>query len=299
MSLVRTAAEVRERVSGWRATHQRIAVVPTMGNLHDGHLSLARLAAQHADRVVATIFVNPTQFGVGEDYDAYPRTPYEDRTLLADSGCVDLLFLPDTREIYPHGTESAFSLQVPDIGNELCGASRPGHFNGVASVVLRLLNVVSPDMLVLGRKDYQQFVVLRHMIEDLQLPVQVIAGDTRRHKDGLAISSRNRYLTAPQRAEAHLLHDTLESAAAALREGRRDYSDVESEARVALDAAGFRTDYVEVRVAGDLARPNGRHAPEDLIVLAAAWLGKARLIDNITVSPADGAASVVESVAQG
>lgn len=284
LSLLRTAAEVREHVSAWRVSHQRVALVPTMGNLHDGHLSLARLAREHADRVIMTIFVNPTQFGVGEDFKNYPRTLAEDRQMVDESRSVDALFVPGIGEIYPRGVDSAFRVQVPVLGGELCGVSRPGHFDGVASVVLRLLNIVSPDLLLLGRKDFQQFVILRTMIEDLRLPVQVLSGATRRHADGLAISSRNRYLTDEQRAQAHLLHSTLESVSQALRGGRKDYTAIERDAMIRLDAAGFRTDYVEVRVADDLAKPNGMHGPGDLIVLGAAWLGRARLIDNVAVT---------------
>ncbi len=283
LRLLRTAAEVRESVGEWRSTHQRTALVPTMGNLHDGHLSLARLAAQHADRVIMTIFVNPTQFGVGEDFESYPRTLEEDRNMVAESGAVHALFVPDTSEIYPRGTEGAFRVAVPALGSDLCGMSRPGHFDGVATVVLRLLNIVQPDLLVLGRKDLQQFIIVQTMIEDLRLPVHVLAGETRRHADGLAISSRNRYLTEDQRETAPLLHRTLDVARAALREGNSDYESIERSARSALNAAGFVTDYVEVRRADGLSKPNGHDRPEDLVVLAAAKLGRARLIDNVAV----------------
>ena len=284
VSLLETAAEVRERTGQWRATHQRIALVPTMGNLHAGHLSLARLASTVADRVVMTIFVNPTQFGIGEDFDAYPRTLEDDRALLEGADCVDALFVPGIDEIYPRGPEAAFTVRVPELGSELCGASRPGHFDGVATVVLRLLNIVTPDVLVLGQKDYQQVVIVRAMIEDLQLPVHVVSGPTRRERDGLAISSRNQYLTVAERQQAPLLHTQLEGARDALRGGSRDYATIEGNAAAALDAAGFRTDYVSVRVAGNLTKPNGRHRPDELIVLGAAWLGAARLIDNVAVA---------------
>jgi pantoate--beta-alanine ligase len=270
-------------VARWRAEHSSLALVPTMGNLHDGHLSLARLARGLADRVVLSIFVNPTQFGEGEDFAAYPRTTEEDRARVAASGAVDALFVPEQSEIYPFGTALAVRLALPDLSRELCGASRPGHFDGVASVVCRLLNIVAPDSLVLGEKDYQQLILLEHMVADLRLPVRVVSGPVQREADGLAMSSRNRYLDAAERQRAPVLRAALEHVRDALRQGATDYGRLETEAAEALDGAGFRTDYVEVRRAADLARPNGRDSAEDLIVLAAAWLGRARLIDNLRI----------------
>jgi pantoate--beta-alanine ligase len=283
LEIHRTASHIRETIAGWHATRDTIAIVPTMGNLHAGHLSLAELAADAADRVILTIFVNPTQFGVGEDFAAYPRTLAEDRALIDAAGTVDALFVPEAREIYPQGTESAFRLVVPALGNELCGAFRPGHFDGVASVVLRLLNIVAPDLIVLGRKDYQQLVIIERMIADLRLPIAVLSGETKRERDGLAISSRNHYLTAAERKVAPLLSQILREVGAKLADGENDYGTLERAAMDRLAAGGFKPDYVEVRRAGDLAKPNGSQAPEDLIVLAAAWLGKARLIDNLRV----------------
>ena len=280
----RTASQIRETVAGWRAAHETIALVPTMGNLHAGHLSLAKLAREHASRVVMTIFVNPTQFGVGEDFAAYPRTLEEDRRLIDGAGTVDAVFVPELAEIYPFGPDAGFRLQTPAIGSELCGISRPGHFDGVASVVLRLLNIVAPDVIVLGRKDFQQLIVVERMLADLRLPVAVVSGETQRDSDGLAISSRNHYLTAEERKRAPLLHATLREVRARLAEGERDYAELERAAVSRLAASGFRPDYVEVRIATDLAKPNGRHAPGELIVLAAAWLGRARLIDNLRVA---------------
>jgi pantoate--beta-alanine ligase len=254
-----------------------------MGNLHFGHLSLARLASERADRVVLTIFVNPTQFGVGEDFDSYPRTLAEDRALIDSAGTVDALFVPDAKEIYPNGTDAAFRLEVPPLGRELCGASRPEHFNGVASVVLRLLNIVAPDLIVLGRKDYQQLIIIERMIADLRLPVGVISGETQRDHDGLAISSRNKYLTDDERRQAPLLHSILQQVGEKIANGERDYSALETRALAELEQGGFSPDYVSVRRAGDLAKPNGSRSPDELVVLAAAWLGRARLIDNLTV----------------
>lgn len=279
----RTASHIRELVEGWRAAHQTVALVPTMGNLHQGHLSLVELAAEEADRTVVSIFVNPTQFGPDEDFAAYPRTLNEDRALLADAGLVDALFVPDVAEIYPFGADNAVRIVMPALSHELCGASRPGHFDGVASVVCRLLHIVGPDVLVLGRKDYQQLILIERMIADLRMPVHVVAGATQRHEDGLAISSRNRYLTAEERRHAPVLHATLERVMEAIRIGERDYAALQVGAIKALREAGFEPDYVEVRQAQSLAKPNGQHRASDLVVLGAAWLGKARLIDNISV----------------
>jgi pantoate--beta-alanine ligase len=280
---LRTASQIRQTVAGWRAAGESIALVPTMGNLHAGHMSLAELASRNADRVVLTIFVNPTQFGVGEDFESYPRTLAEDQAIIERAGTVDALFVPEVAEIYPNGTEAAFKLIVPPLGQELCGASRPEHFSGVASVVLRLLNIVSPDLIVFGRKDYQQLVIIERMVADLRLPIGVIAGETQRDQDGLAISSRNQYLTGEQRARAALLHTTLKEVGDKLAQGERDYAALEGSAIARLKENGFKPDYVSVRLAGDLGKPNGSQTPGDLVVLGAAWLGQARLIDNLRV----------------
>ena len=281
--LTRTASHIRELVEGWRATHQTVALVPTMGNLHRGHMSLVELAAESADKIVMSIFVNPTQFGPDEDYVAYPRTLAEDRGLMAETGLVDGLFVPSVEEIYPFGPRNAVSFAMPALSRELCGATRPGHFDGVASVVCRLINIVGPDVIVLGRKDYQQLILVEHMIADLRLRVHVISGETQREPDGLAISSRNRYLTAEERSHAPKLHGTLMRVREALQNGERDFVALRAGAMKALREAGFKPDYVEVRHAADLTKPNGRDQPSELIVLAAAWLGKARLIDNLHV----------------
>lgn len=280
---MRTVTSVREMVGSWRSAHQTVAFVPTMGNLHAGHMSLAQLAADQADRVVMSIFVNPTQFGPGEDFTAYPRTLEDDRARVAEARTVDALFVPDVAEIYPFGVESSVGITLPALSRELCGASRPGHFDGVASVVCRLLNIVAPDLLVLGQKDYQQYILVERMIADLRLPVGLSMGLTHREADGLAMSSRNRYLDSSERAQAPILHQTLQRVRTAVRNGASDYRRLETEAREALAAAGFRPDYVEVRRAADLAKPSGRERPEDLVTLAAAWLGRARLVDNVRI----------------
>lgn len=280
-----TVAGLRRTVDEWRASNQTVALVPTMGNLHRGHLSLARLAFDLADRVVLSIFVNPTQFGAGEDYTAYPRTLDKDTSAARVAGTIDALFVPEVDEIYPFGVEQAVQVKMPSIGRELCGAARPGHFDGVATVVARFLNIVVPDTVVFGLKDYQQLIIIKRMVEDLQIGVRIAAGPIEREPDGLAMSSRNRYLTDRERAIAPELHRTLRLTTDALRDGERDFALLSDSARTRLDEAGFKVDYVEIREARSLGKPNGRDAPEDLIVLGAAWLGKARLIDNLNVSP--------------
>lgn len=279
-----TTKAVRELVGSWRLTHRTVALVPTMGNLHQGHLSLMKIARERTDRVVCSIFVNPTQFGAGEDFASYPRSLADDESMLAEQGLVDLVFAPDEKDIYPFGSEAAVKVSVPQLRGELCAASRPGHFEGVASVVLRLLGIVAPDVMVLGEKDYQQLVLLRRMVRDLQLPIEVVAGSTWRERDGLAMSSRNRYLSTSERRTAPKLHGELKRVREALLDGERDLRAVETQASRALQDAGFDPEYVEVRRAGDLSRPNGLESADDgLIVLAAAWLGKARLIDNLRI----------------
>ena len=280
--VVRTASAVRAAVSAWRAAGERVAFAPTMGNLHAGHMNLAALAAQAARRVVMSIFVNPTQFGPSEDFGAYPRTLAADEALIAAAGNVDLLFVPDVPEIYPYGIEQAVRLELPPLSRELCGASRPGHFDGVATVVCRLLNIVMPDVLFLGQKDYQQFVLLERMAADLRMPAELRMAPTVREADGLALSSRNRYLDASERARAPALYRTLTRVRDELRGGARRFSELAAEARAELERAGFRPDYVEIRRRGDLAPADPEHA-EERIVLGAAWLGRARLIDNLFV----------------
>ena len=281
LSRTESISDVRKHVSQWREARETIALVPTMGNLHEGHLSLIRLASQHACRVICSIFINPTQFRDGEDYISYPRTLQKDKKKLDAQGLVDLLFFPSEQDIYPLGTGTSVEIRVPGLSSELCGATRPGHFSGVASVVCRLLNITMPDTLLLGEKDYQQLLILTRMIEDLKFPVTVVSAPIFRENDGLAMSSRNRYLKAGQRKLAPRLHIELEQIQKALRKGASDYHLLESEAFHSLKKAGFRPEYIEVRRASDLAKPNGKTRQNELVVLAAAWLGKARLIDNV------------------
>lgn len=276
-------SDMRRRSREWRTLGETVVLVPTMGNLHEGHLSLVRLARNVADRIVVSIFVNPTQFGPDEDFGAYPRTLAEDRAKLEAEGLVDALFVPDEADIYPFGLEDSVRFEMPALARELCGARRPGHFDGVAAVVCRLLNIVEPEAVVLGRKDYQQLVLIGRLVADLGLGVQVVSGPTQRHDDGLAMSSRNRYLTAAERERAPALHAALADVRDAVRGGARDFERLESDALARLREAGFGPDYVEVRRAADLGAPAADADAGELIVLAAAWLGAARLIDNLRI----------------
>ena len=248
-----------------------------MGNLHVGHRQLIEVARKLADVVVASIYVNPLQFGPKEDFAAYPRTPAEDRVLAVDAS-VDLLFAPTEREMYPRGREWQTQVEVPRLGEILCGAFRPGHFRGVTTVVARLFNLVTPDVAVFGKKDFQQLLLIRHMVGDLAMPIEIVGIDTVRESDGLAVSSRNRYLTAEERKIAPKLHETLRRLSHAVRQGS-PIAEAEATARAELESAGFRPDYVSVRCPTDLGEP--QNEDKSLIVLVAAWLGRTRLIDNL------------------
>ena len=270
-------AALRARIGEWSRSGLRVGFVPTMGNLHAGHHSLVALARQHADRVVASVFVNPTQFGPNEDFARYPRTPETDAAGLQAAGC-DLLWLPTVETMYPFGPEATVQVRVPGVTGTLEGAHRPGHFDGVATVVARLFNQVQPDIAVFGRKDYQQLAVIRYLARDLAFPVDIIAGETLREADGLAMSSRNQYLSAGERQVAPTIHRTLQNMAAAIRAGH-PRTQVEAQAVADLVAAGFTVDYSVVR-RPDLAEPkDGEPGPR--VALIAARLGRTRLIDNI------------------
>ncbi len=280
MKTVRTIASLRENLRGWRAHEETVALVPTMGNLHAGHLSLVEIARTLADRVVVSIFVNPTQFGPGEDFAAYPRTLDRDRRVLTRAN-VDILFAPPVEEIYPERERAGTVVSVPDLAGILCGQFRPGHFDGVASVVTRLFNLVQPDSAVFGQKDYQQLLVIRRLQADLHLPVRVVAGPTLREPDGLALSSRNQYLDADGRTKAPGLYRALATGAERLRAGDRAFGTLEKQGHADLVSAGFRPDYFAVRNAADLSLPVA--SSRNLVVMAAAHLGRARLIDNVLV----------------
>jgi pantoate--beta-alanine ligase len=278
MQTITRIDDLRALVHEWRLHGESIAFVPTMGNLHAGHASLVGAAHVHGRRVVASVFVNPLQFGPNEDFAAYPRTPEEDAALLGELG-VDVLFLPTVGEMYPLGTAGSTIVDVPDLSGILCGAFRPGHFQGVATVVIKLLNLVQPDVAIFGEKDYQQLTIIRRSVEDLCLPVRIVGAPTVRADDGLALSSRNRYLSAAERAVAPEVYRALDRARRRLESGDTDIADIEREGIAALRAAGFRPDYFEIRMADTLMRPHGRSV--DVVVLTAARLGRARLIDNV------------------
>ena len=281
MDIVASTADLRARVHSWRGQQDRIAFVPTMGNLHAGHLKLVRHARAIAGHVVVSIFVNPMQFGPGEDYETYPRTLEVDTAALRQADA-DLLFVPAVDEIYPGEMENTTRVVVPGLGDILCGAFRPGFFTGVATVVIRLLNLVQPDVAVFGEKDYQQLVLVRRMASELCLPVSIEGVATEREPDGLAMSSRNGYLGPGERATAPMLYRTLAEVKAAVEGGAADYDILERSAMDALTRAGFRPDYVSIRRAFDLGAPAAGDAA--LRVLAAAWLGPARLIDNLEIT---------------
>ena len=255
------------------------ALVPTMGNLHAGHLALIEAAKRRADRVVVSIFVNPTQFAENEDFAGYPLTPEADLALLRRHD-VDLAFIPSVAEIYSPG-QPAVEVTLPALDSIHCGQFRPGHFKGVATVVLKLFNIIRPDIAVFGEKDYQQLLVIRGLVKSLHLPVEVMGHFTVRERDGLALSSRNHYLSGPERASAPGLYQCLRQTAAAIRQGVRDYERLEQEALARLKDAGFRPDYYTICAAGTLKKP----ADNRLAILTAAWLGRARLIDNILLQP--------------
>jgi pantoate--beta-alanine ligase len=271
---------LRAELARWHGA-DRVALVPTMGNLHVGHASLIGHARTLAARVVVSIFVNPLQFDREEDLAAYPRTLKEDCSRLRELD-VDILFLPSVEAMYPRGMESATRVEVPHLSGLLEGEKRPGHFIGVATVVTKLLNMVQPDVAVFGEKDYQQLLIIQQLVTDLNLPVEIVGLPTVREPDGLAMSSRNRRLTAEERAQAPGLFRAVRRVGAFVAEGRRDYEVLEHQAVQDLERLGFRPDYVSVRRASDLGTPGG--ADRDLVVVAAAWLGRTRLIDNIRVT---------------
>lgn len=281
MNTVKTVRELRAAVARARSEGKRIGLVPTMGNLHSGHAALVTKAAQRADFVVATIFVNPMQFGPNEDLATYPRTLAADQERLLEAGC-HLLFTPNVEEMYPHGMADQTTVSVPVISEGLCGASRPGHFDGVSTVVSKLFNMVQPDLAIFGEKDFQQLAVIRALVRDLNMPIQIIGEPTVRAEDGLALSSRNGYLTADERAIAPQLYRVIQGIASAINSGDKDFSSLLDTGKGQLQAAGLRPDYLEVREATSLRPATAQD--DDLVILAAAFLGKTRLIDNLHLS---------------
>lgn len=281
MIQIETTPEVGAAVQGWRRSGQSIAFVPTMGNLHRGHLALVERAKREAQRVIVSIFVNPLQFGPGEDFERYPRTLAQDMAALKAAG-TDGVYTPAVADIYPRDLNSMTYVEVPALSDILCGASRPGHFRGVATVVNKLFNIVQPDVAIFGEKDFQQVMVIRRMVDDLSMPLRIISAPTIREADGLAMSSRNGYLNPEQRGIAPGLYGQLLHCRDRIVAGGRDFPALETEAAAALEKRGFRPDYFSVRRANDLGLPAG--ADTDLVLLCAAYLGSTRLIDNLRVT---------------
>ena len=278
MRTVHTIAELRTQLAEWRKAGERIAFVPTMGNLHAGHIELVNAARQEAQRVVASVFVNPLQFGPKDDFDRYPRTLPDDAAKLEAAGC-DLLFAPSVAEMYPKGMPLTTTVTVDEVSATLEGQFRPGHFAGVATVVNILFNLVQPDAAFFGEKDYQQLAVIRRMVRDLHLPIAIHGVPTVRASDGLALSSRNQYLSADERAKAGVIYATMMQIAFTLQQGSRDFAALETAGVQTLEAHGFKPQYVALR-APDLS---GAHEKEPVVILIAAHLGTTRLIDNLTV----------------
>ncbi|KQB55138.1 pantoate--beta-alanine ligase [Pseudomonas endophytica] len=278
MNTVKTVRELRAAVARARSEGKQIGLVPTMGNLHSGHAALVTTAAQQADFVVASIFVNPLQFGANEDLDTYPRTLAADQETLLQAGC-NLLFAPAVEEMYPHGMTGLTRVTAAQLSNELCGSRRPGHFDGVTTVVSKLFNMVQPDLAIFGQKDYQQLAVIRAMVSDLNIPVQIIGEPTVRADDGLALSSRNGYLTDEQRQVAPALYRHLGQIAKAIKDGERDYPELARQHLASIKAEGFRPDYLEIRHAQTLLPATAED--RDIVILVAAFMGSTRLIDNL------------------
>ena len=281
MRTVHSLKELRSILRAYRQQEKTIALVPTMGNLHEGHISLVRKASEAADIVVTSIFVNPMQFGANEDLDSYPRTLAEDQDKLAPAGNT-LIFAPPVSEIYPEGLANQTKVVVPEVSEGHCGASRPGHFEGVATVVTMLFNMIQPDMAFFGEKDFQQLAVIRKMTRDLMMPIEIIGAPTVREEDGLAKSSRNGYLSEEERAIAPVVYKTLTHAAQQLEAGNGDFAALEQEARDTLTNAGLRPDYFNI--VNSLTLKPASEADKELTLLVAAFLGTTRLIDNLSVT---------------
>ncbi len=281
MRTYETIAQLQGALRDFRQKGLTVAFVPTMGNLHEGHLDLVRRARTRCDIIVVSIFVNPLQFGPNEDLDAYPRTLAADKEKLFREG-THVLYAPGVEEIYPEGMAAHTHVRVPDLSETLCGSSRPGHFDGVTTIVSKLFNIVQPDVAVFGEKDFQQLSIIRKMVSDLRMPVEIVGVATARDEDGLAKSSRNGYLTRAQREVAPVLHQTLLSCREAIACGFDNFLQLESHARMQLLQAGFEPDYFEIRDARSLRTVT--EETEEIAILAAARLGKTRLIDNVRLA---------------
>lgn len=280
MQIAKRISEIRSIVKSWKKQDERIVFVPTMGNLHAGHLEAVKLAHKHGSKVLVSIFVNPLQFGESEDYSRYPRTPEKDIEMLIDAR-TDALFTPITTEIYPAGHQVVTRVEVPGYSDILCGSFRPGHFVGVATVVTKLFNIVSPDSVILGNKDYQQQLVIKRLVTDLNMPIDIIGLTTVRETDGLAMSSRNRYLSPEERKKAPLLFEILGDTLTAIKNGEHNFAMLEQHAIKILSEQHFATDYFAIRNAIDLSEPDC--CTKHLVVLVAARLGETRLIDNMEI----------------
>ena len=280
METVFDHAGLHRVITEWKAEGETIAFVPTMGNLHLGHFSLLERAHELADKTIVSIFVNPIQFGKGEDYESYPSTLEQDSVRLADNN-LDLLFAPDLNQLYPAGVETDTRIVIPELSNILCGRFRPGHFSGVATAVAKLFINTQPDFALFGEKDYQQLLVIRRMATDLCMPLEIIGMPIIREADGLAMSSRNAYLDIKERNKAPLIYKTLQAAEQRLTRAPNQISAIEAEGMTALEAAGFKPEYFSIRRSEDLAEPDVHDLR--LSILTAAWLGTARLIDNIQI----------------
>lgn len=281
MESIFNVQSLRAQCKAWQLSGLTVAIVPTMGNLHSGHLSLLERAKDLADRTIVSIFVNPIQFGVGEDYDSYPSTIEEDLQKLEIAG-VDTVFMPDLEELYPGGTEVDTRITVPEISDILCGEYRKEHFSGVATVVAKLLINSTPDYALFGEKDFQQVLVIRRMVVDMLLPVQIVSMPTCRETDGLAISSRNRYLSRQEREKSSAIYRALQSAVERLRNGAFTVEEIEQEGFISLTEMGMKVEYFSIRRQKDLLPVN--LSDRNIVVLTAVWLGSARLIDNLKVT---------------
>ncbi|HIF18190.1 MAG TPA: pantoate--beta-alanine ligase [Cycloclasticus sp.] len=280
MLIVNTVKALQEALQPYRSANKKIGLVPTMGNLHQGHLQLVKTAKQHADVIVVTLFVNPTQFGANEDLDSYPRTFQVDCDKL-EALSTDILFAPTTDEMYPRGGDNTSHVHVPNITNVLCGASRPGHFDGVTTIVSKLFNITRADVAVFGEKDYQQLAVIRRMVEDLNIPISIIGEPIVREADGLAMSSRNGYLSKEQRVLAPQLHEVLRDIHQSISKGDDDFKTLQNTATTELSKLGFKPDYLHIYHRDNL-RP-AKKGDKELVIVAAAYLGSTRLIDNLHV----------------
>ena len=280
MKIIQEVIKLNQLVTEWKNNNNTIALVPTMGSLHFGHISLIKEAKKLASKTVISIFVNPIQFGQGEDYESYPSTIDLDKKKLEEEG-VDVLFIPDLKQLYPMGTETDTRITVPYISEILCGQQRPGHFSGVATVVTKLLVTSKPDFALFGKKDYQQYLVIKRMVSDLLIPTLIVGMPTQRENDGLALSSRNRYLSETERKIAPKIYLSLQKASEIIHAGTTDFDNAKQELIAELERFGMKVEYFELRSAADLALP--KEDEKSFVILVAVWLGKARLIDNITI----------------